>query len=610
MGNKLKTIPLCQLKRSKANIRKTEPLTDIEQLAASILACGLLENLVVRGIPKEADNKPAYEVVAGGRRLAALKLLAKRRKIKRDYRVACLVVDDSAGLEVSLAENFERVPVHPADQCEAFAALVGQGLSADAIAARFGITARFVEQRLKLASVSPRLLMEFRVGAMTLEQLTAFTLTNDHKAQEEVWFESGYHEMPAETIRRFLTSTQVQGHDRRARFVGVQAYEEAGGTVLRDLFDAEDEGYFSDSVLLDRLVLEKLQSLAAGLGVEGWHWIEKHIDDEALRFGRYSQAPRVDLPLADADEKHLLSLGVRYDELVAALEEEEQEELVTELDRIEAEIATLQDKKRGWSDEEKARSGAVVFLDPEGQPQIVRGLVKPNGEAKEAERTTKQRNPRANGYADSVIRELGTQHTAALRELVAQRPEAALTALLHALVDGLFFNGRSVSCLGITVTDAQLDRRSAAIADSKAGQAFAARHAAWVKRLPEPELCWQWLVELDVLDRMTLLAHCVALTINAREGLGSEADARLADATGLDMRMWWKPTRANFLDRLTKNDILETVSEAVSQQASWRLAGLKKERMAKEAEKLLADSGWLPGPLRTAEPSGEAVAAR
>jgi ParB family chromosome partitioning protein len=187
--------------------------------------------------------------------------------------------------------------------------------------------------------------------------------------------------------------------------------------------------------------------------------------------------------------------------------------------------------------------------------------------------------------------------------LVAQQPETALTALLHALVDDLFFNGRTASCLGITATEAQLDRRSAAIGDSKAGQAFADRHAAWVNRLPEPELCWQWLAELDVLDRMMLLAHCVALTINAREGLGSEADAQLADATSLDMRLWWKPTRANFLDRLTKNEILETVSEGVSQQASWRLADLKKDHMAKEAEMLLANSEWLPLPLRRDTPA-------
>ena len=251
------------------------------------------------------------------------------------------------------------------------------------------------------------------------------------------------------------------------------------------------------------------------------------------RFGRYSQAPCVDLPLADTEEQQLLSLGVRYDELVAALEEDEQEELVTELDRIETEIATLQDKKRGWSEVEKARSGTIVFLDPEGRPQIARGLVKPNGEAKESERPEKQRSARANGYANSVILELGTQRTAALRELLAQQPETALTALLHALVDGLFFNGRSASCLGITAAEAQLDRRSAAIGESKAGQAFAARNAAWAERLPEPELCWQWLAELDVLDRMMLLAHCVAMTINAREGLGSDADKQLADAAGL-----------------------------------------------------------------------------
>src|SRR5204862_7886959 len=128
--------------------------------AASIAANGLLENLVVH--PNRHGRGDTYEVVAGGRRLAALKLLAKRNTIDREHRVPCLILENgTASTEASLAENFVRSPVHPADQFEAFAGLVHDGLSTDEIAARFGVTPVFVQQRLKLATVPPRLVAEY-----------------------------------------------------------------------------------------------------------------------------------------------------------------------------------------------------------------------------------------------------------------------------------------------------------------------------------------------------------------------------------------------------------------------------------------------------------------
>ena len=114
---------------------------------------------------------------------------------------------------------------------------------------------------------------------------------------------------------------------------------------------------------------------------------------------------------------------------------------------------------------------------------------------------------------------------------------------------------------------------------------------------------------LDAQDRLQLLAVCVAMTVDAldrpSERSREEAITTLASATGLDMRVWWQPTRENFLARLTKNEILAAVSEGISQQASWRLAPLKKDRMVKEAEKLLASTKWLPLPLRI-EPRAQA----
>jgi ParB family transcriptional regulator, chromosome partitioning protein len=156
MSNELTFVPLNKLVRSSLNVRKTGAEA-IEDLAASIAVHGLLQNLTVtkkstKGKAKARSRDAAYryEVVAGGRRLAALQFLAKQKRIPKDYAVPCKVVDDN-GQELSLVENTVRQPMHPADQFEAFHRLAGTGLSVEDIAARFGLTPLFVAQRLKLA---------------------------------------------------------------------------------------------------------------------------------------------------------------------------------------------------------------------------------------------------------------------------------------------------------------------------------------------------------------------------------------------------------------------------------------------------------------------------
>jgi len=606
MGDKLKMIPLCQLQRSKINVRKTEPLIDIGQLAANIAEKGLLENLVVRPVPKNGRKDTAYEVTAGGRRLAALKLLAKRRKIGRDYRVRCLVRkdDDGDAVEVSLSENFSRVHLHPADQFEAFAEVHQQGALADDIAARFGVTPTFVEQRLKLAAVSPRLIAEYRGGAMTLEQLTAFTICDDHGAQEAVWFDRPYAEMPAQMIRRLLTKAQVEGTDRRARFIGTSAYREAGGIIVRDLFDAEDEGYFSDSQLLDRLVAEKLEVSAEAIRAEDWQWVEVHPETDFGQLSRFGRAKTVMRKLGKAEEKRLARLSKRYDNLIVALEESDGNDS-EELNRVAAELAALQAKKEVWPDKEKARAGAIVSLGPDGTLQVTRGLVRREKAAQAAnEDTDPAARTRRDGYADSVLADLSAHRTAALCESLAAKPEEALLALLGALVSQLLYRGAYDGCIRIHATEVTLDRATASVGASRAAAAFAERHASWMKQLPEIEQLAAWLRQMSKADRLRLLAHCVSMTVNAlhgtmRHGAMKDSD-RLAAALGLDMAAWWQPTAGNFLNRLTKTEILAAVSEGVSAEAARPLASLKKEAMATEAEKLLASTKWLPVPLRPA----------
>ena len=604
MSIKLKTIPLCQLRRSRINVRKTDPLIDIEQLATSIKDKGLLENLLV--IPAAARNRgeKTYEVVAGGRRLAALQLLVKRKAIPREYPVACQVRVAGEAIEVSLMENFVRAPLHPADQFEAFAELIREGLSFDDIAARFRVTPLFVEQRLKLATVSPRLVAEYRAGAMTLEQLTAFTIASDHTAQERVWLDHPYAEMPAHMIRRLLTQTQVEGNDRRARFVGAAAYRDAGGAIIRDLFDAEDEGYFGDSQLLDRLVAEKLEASANALRAEGWQWVEVHPETDFHLLSQFGRAKTVMRRLGKVEEKRFARLGKGYDKLVAKLDEGDRGDS-EELNVIAAELASLQAKKEVWPNKEKARAGAMVSVGSDGALQVSRGLVRQERAARAAnENTAPATHMRNDGYADSVLIDLSAHRTAALREALAAKPHEALLAVLETLVSQLLYRRVHDGCIRIHATEVMLDRASISVGASQAAAAFAERHALWTKQLPEIEQLAVWLRQMSKAERLRLLAHCVSMTVNALHGnmqhSAMEHSEQLATTLGLDMTAWWRPSAGNFFNRLTKTEILAAVAEGVSAETARQLAGLKKEAMAMEAEKLLASTKWLPASLRSA----------
>ena len=216
-----------------------------------------------------------YEVPAGGRRYRALELLVKQKRLARTAPVPCIVRTDGLAEEDSLAENVQRAPLHPLDQFRAFLALREKGQSEEEIAAAFFVSVNVVHQRLRLASVSPKLLDVYAEDGMTLEQLMAFTVNPDHARQEQVWEAlQRSHTREAYQIRRMLTEGAVRASDKRAQFVGIEAYEAAGGIVLRDLFESDDGGWLQDPALLDRLVAEKLEREAEAVRAEGWKWIE------------------------------------------------------------------------------------------------------------------------------------------------------------------------------------------------------------------------------------------------------------------------------------------------------------------------------------------------
>jgi ParB family chromosome partitioning protein len=632
-------IPLDKLKKSPRNARRTpHAQAAIEALAASIHVKGMLQNLVVE---PERDGQGQetgfYFVTAGeGRRLAQL-LRVKRKQIKKCEPIRCLVERAADAHELSLDENVTRSDLHPADQFEAFRRLSEEkGWGAEEIAARFGVTAHVVRQRLKLAAVSPKLMQFYREVELTLEQLMAFAVSDDHARQEQVWAKLSWNKEPS-VIRRAMTEAHVRANDRRAVLVGVEAYEAAGGAVVRDLFSEDGGGWFADAGLLDRLALEKLQAVAADVReAEGWRWAEAAPDfPHAHGLGRFYPRPgalkgkaRKRLAAARAE---LEALELRYDG-VEELPEDADEAFAA----LEGEIERLEAADWSYGPELVAQGGVFVVLGHDGAPRIERGFVRPEdgaeGEAPEAdaeEDIGEERNESAESerddtptdddenadadeirpLSDALIRDLTAWRTLGLRLALGSQPDVALTAVVHALAAETFRVGRGeASCLDLQAVSTPLGGHAAGIDDSAAAQALAERHDAWAARMPrDADALWSFVAMLPPDERLALLAHCVGLTAFAvrqpwerRPGALRGAD-RLAAALSLDMTAVWRPTVASYLGRMPKARVVEAVREGVSAEAAERIAGLKKQAMAEAAETLLAGTGWLPEALRTPE---------
>ena len=380
-------IPLNKLKKSPRNARKTpHSEATIEALAASIAAKGLLQNLVVE--PElDAAGEPTgfYFVTVGeGRRLAHL-LRAKRKEIRKTEPVRCVIDTVNDPAEISLDENVSRENLHPADEFERFRELAeDRGWGAEEIGARFGKSPQLVKQRLRLGAVSPKLMQVYRDGGLTLDQLQAFAITEDHARQEQVFAKLSYNREPW-IIRRDLTKMHVPATDRRAIFIGPEAYAEAGGIILRDLFTEDRGGFFEDAALLDRLVIAKLEGVAAEVQAEGWKWVSAHIDyphDHGLR-RTYPQP--VDLP--EEDEAAYAAAQKDYNRL--SEEWDGAEELPDHVDErfgeLEADMQRVDALRHAYAPDDIARGGVFVALSHDGKARVERGFIRPEDDAPEPE---------------------------------------------------------------------------------------------------------------------------------------------------------------------------------------------------------------------------------
>ncbi|PLZ01146.1 chromosome partitioning protein ParB [Burkholderia sp. WAC0059] len=616
-------VPLGQLlpRHSKLNVRKTARRLSIPELAASISRVGLLQNLIV---VLAADGEH-YEVVAGDRRLTALKLLAKKRRLAADHHVPCLLVADASARTVSLAENILREAMHPADQFEAFAALVREGRPVEDIAADFGVSPLVVQRRLKLANVSLRLMADYRAGDVTLEQLMALTITDDHCAQEAAFYDAPHWQRSSAALRERLIAREVSAAHPLARFVGLDTYTAAGGQVIRDLFAEDDSGvYLTDAALLDRLARATLDTLAAGLRAEGWAWVDatphiSHADRQAFHTARqHAREPNA------REGRRIASLQARIDRTDAALEEawdagdedrattlQERRDALT--DNLEAVHAGLLD----YTPDVRAVAGAIVTVGPDGGAVMLRGLLR-EAEARALDTLERLKRglagtpfaddpgdetddpvPAAATLSDRLAQRLSAHRTAALQIEVARHPQVALAALVHGMVQTTLqerYDGHDLP-LGVKLT---VQDRLASLApdwpDSRAAVALRDVQQTHTASLPgDSGELFAVLLAMSQDALVNLLAVCVAPTVDVMTLRATKDDpgADLARAVGLDMAAWWKPTAEGYFRHVPKAAILDAAKTFAPSEVN-RLARLKKNDLATEAERLAAAANWMP----------------
>ncbi|MBA4203746.1 MAG: chromosome partitioning protein ParB [Polymorphum sp.] len=652
-------IPFNRIRLSDSNVREVDVEAGLDELTFDIERReDLVQGLNVRAILDADGNETGdFETPAGGRRYRSIARLVKAGRFPEDGLVPCIVKKADArtsAVDDSLAENVFRLALHPLDQFRAFKRMVDGGMSKAEVATAYFTTERYVDQRLALAGVSPKLLEVYAENGMTLALLETFTANPDHARQEQVWdaVRQSHYREPWH-VRQMLTETSAPASDKRALFVGLDAYVAAGGPVLpRYLFDEEDGGWLDDVPLLDRLVADKLRTVADEVAAEGWKWITVSLD-LPLGHERGLRPLAGTLPqLTRKERKQREVLRDEYDALMA--EHDGCDELPNEthqrLTEIEEALDAFENRPAVYDAAEIAIAGVFISVDSDGDLIVERGYVRPEdepaaaveGEAPEAEGADADNDavegPRVmrtvitiggepaepeedeedviRPLSERLVAELTAHRTLALRDALGANPQVALTALLHKLVRDTFGRSTTGAAVGASVREVYFREQGPDLKDSPYARSVKDRHDGWKSDLPsDDDALWDWLAALDEASRLALLAHCVSFGVNAlyerpnpisasgisQHGLDlrmAEAD-RLARTTGLDMiEAGFRPTVENYLGRVPKTRILEAVREGAGDRAADLIAHLKKGDMAEEAERLLAETGWLPESLR------------
>ena len=634
----IRTIPLNKLVASPSNVRRARDEQADLQLKADIEARGLLQNLVVT---KAARKRDCFAVVAGERRRRALAALASDGKLEADHGICCFVVEGGAPAhEASLAENFQRLAMNPADECLAFQQLIDQGGDVEGIARRFGLTVRFVEGRLRLASLAPVVFAALGAGEISLEAAKAYASTPDQDRQAYVFGEMSrcYGSVHPDSIRRLMTQATASASDRRARLVGEDAYVAAGGRVERDLFADDAATRWLDIALLERLAAEKMEALAAeaaaetGLGwvrpvLEGW---VSYAHSEGLH-----RVPVASPPLSDEEKARLEGLEAKVEDLAGLLEDEAIEESARieaegSLSRLRGEIDAIACRPPVIDAERKPKVGAFLVIDDDGRPRLDGAYYSEAASDRDDEGGETSPPDLAGsgpgaGLSQRLVDELAMQRRDILAAHVAADPGFALDLAIFLMIDresGCSTMGSGSSLHAARPSDPIHDFKSTDPAVVARTEAMRSLDRSWAAGSSRAER-FDAFRRLGDEARGDWLAHAVAGTLEASLNLAGRRECafhdHLGSLLGIDVARWWRPTGTNFFDRVPKSVTLAALAEIGGEALAARYARAKKAELAQSCERIFSGDfiaevevkeaalGWVPEPMRFGTPTAPSL---
>ena len=654
--NTLEMIPLAKLRLSEANVRKQDSNLFIEELAANIEAKGLLQNLIV--VP--AKKRGMFDVTAGGRRLRALNFLLDTGKLPKDHPVACRVLDIDAAeqSELSLIENVIRLDMTPTDEIRAYKHFVNEGSDLDAIAKRFGRTRRFIEGRLRLADLADQIFAALEEGKITLDVAKAYATTPNHDRQMMVWNElsTSWQGNNPDSIRRMVTHSAIRSASPMARLASEADYLAAGGKIERDLFTENGGETWIDAEIAQRIAGEKLQAFATQVAeASGYAWVRPVLESR-IPYSATEDLHQIHLepaPLSDEEQLEADALIETISALEAeseALDEDDEvaaADLQARWDAASNAYDALHDKPPVIPEEMKAHVGCFVVIGADGEPLVASGLY--------SDKPLERRKGRGNDAADGasgageggapslapkplsqkLVEELAVQRRDILAVNLALNPAIALDYLIFAIADSRALY--SAEGLGTTLRAPSPSLHLANYPESPAHTLMADMREtldlSWTEHR-RPVDRFAAFSALDDDAKASWLAWCMAKTLEASIGVDKKAGQsgpepinlhdHLAALMRINVAGHWRPTSANYFDRVSKQTLLAHVTEVGGPTMAASFMGSKKGDLSASCEKLFAGEtivapevkeaalAWVPEAMRfrvlaASEPEAEAL---
>ena len=621
----IQSVKVKNLSLSKDNVRKSNRDAGIDTLAANIAAQGLLQNLIVTPLRKAGT----FTVKAGGRRLRALQLLIEQGTLPADHTVPVLVLsDDDNAIEASLAENFQRVPMNPADECTAFNFLIQKGMTAEDVAKRQGVTTRFVEQRVRLAELAPPVFEALAAGEITLGVAQAYAVTTDVDRQARVFaqMKTSYYGDNPDNIRRAILNGTVKANDAKARFVGRDAYVAAGGRIEGDLFATEGDENWIDVDLIETLAAIKLEAAAAELAKsEGLAFVTPiaatHVPyDLERQLHEYHVPARA---LTEHETARVEVLSAENDALIDQLEQElpdgsaEADAANARIEAIERELETIEDARHEIDPALKAQIGTFVYIGGDGEPRVhtrlfsEKPVVDPNappkelsGAAGDGDAGDAEQGPKLSA---TLIDELATQRRQILVAHIASDPGLALDLTIFLMAQNVVFEQAHIpnhstlksSAAGFPIF---AFRDEGSMASQTIDDQRQKLDTHWAG-LPTMTARFDAFRALDDEARGAWVAFSIARTLeptlNVAEGYRSNGfHDHLGRLLDIQVENWWRPTAENFFGRVKKTVMLDALEEIGGPILRGRYKDAKKGDLAGTCASLCNGQGIVEAEIR------------